>query len=414
MNVDVAIVGGGVAGLCCARHLQLQGLQCAVLEASDAVGGRVRTDEIDGFLLDRGFQVLLTAYPEALAMLDYEALQLGSFYSGALVRCDGDFERIADPLRHPVDGLQSLFNPVGTWFDKVKVGLLRRRVLRGEWERLFRQPLQTTENALRAEGFSPLMIERFFRPFLGGIFLERALHTPVSMCHFVLRMFSLGTAALPAAGMGAIPVQIAGSLPADCLHLRRRVSSIRSTTAVTDDGEAVTARALVVATEGPAAAELLGIDPPGSRQVTCYYFAAPRPPMDSPTLVLNGEGRGPINNLCVPNLVCPSYAPADQALVSVTVLGDGYVEDDVRRQLREWYGQKVDEWRLLHRYAIAHALPVQEPFAPLDQPERSAEGVYVCGDHRASPSLQGAMFSGRCTAEAILSDWGLSSVRSNK
>ncbi|MGB1719326.1 MAG: FAD-dependent oxidoreductase, partial [Candidatus Latescibacterota bacterium] len=172
MKVDVAIVGGGVAGLCCARHLQALGLECAVLEASDAVGGRVRTDAVDGFLLDRGFQVLLTAYPEAQAMLDYDALDLGSFYSGALVRCDGRFARIADPLRHPLDGIQSVFNGVGSPIDKMRVGLLRQRVLRGSWEDLFRQPLQSTAEGLRAEGFSPRMIERFFRPFLGGIFLE--------------------------------------------------------------------------------------------------------------------------------------------------------------------------------------------------------------------------------------------------
>ena len=210
MNFDVAIVGAGVAGLCCARHYRT--LVCnALLELSDAVGGRVQTDEVDGFLLDRGFQVMLTAYPEAQKMLDYNELNLGEFYSGALVRCNGKFERIADPLRHPFDGLQSVFNGVGTWLDKARVGLLRQRVLRGEWEDLFRQSIQTTEEGLREEGFSRQMIEQFFRPFLGGIFLEGDLKTPISMCHFVLRMFSSGSATLPAAGMGAIPVQLAAA-----------------------------------------------------------------------------------------------------------------------------------------------------------------------------------------------------------
>ena len=288
MKVDVAIVGAGVAGLCCARHLQALGLECTVLEASDAVGGRVRTDAVDGFLLDRGFQVLLTAYPEAQAMLDYDALDLGSFYSGALVRCDGRFARIADPLRHPIDGLQSVFNGVGSSIDKIRVGLLRQRVLRGHWEDLFRQPLQTTEDGLRAEGFSPQMVERFFRPFLGGIFLESELKTPLAMCHFVLRMFSSGTASLPAQGMGAIPAQLAAALPAGWVQLNRCVESADGTGVSLADGERIEARAVVVATEGPTAAKLLDVEPPRSRSVTCLYFAAPKDPVAEPILVLNG------------------------------------------------------------------------------------------------------------------------------
>lgn len=410
MKVDVAIVGGGVAGLCCARHLQALGLECAVLEASDAVGGRVRTDAVDGFLLDRGFQVLLTAYPEAQAMLDYDALDLGSFYSGALVRCDGRFARIADPLRHPLDGIQSVFNGVGSPIDKMRVGLLRQRVLRGSWEDLFRQPLQSTAEGLRAEGFSPRMIERFFRPFLGGIFLEGALETPLAMAHFVLRMFSSGTAALPARGMGAIPAQLAAALPAEWIQLNQRAASVDATGVSLEDGGRVAARAVVVATEGPAAAELLGLERPRSRSVTCLYFSTEEDPVGEPILVLNGEGNGPINNLCVPSRVHSSYAPDGSALVSVTVLdsaGDD-VEAAVRQQLGDWYGQSVDQWELIHRCDIAHALPVQEPYAPLDQPVHSAEGLYVCGDHRDTASLQGAMLSGRRVAQALAADWKLS------
>jgi hypothetical protein len=178
---------------------------------------------------------------------------------------------------------------------------------------------------------------------------------------------------------------------------------------VLDDGEHVAARAVVVATEGPAAAELLGLERPRSRRVTCLYFSAEEDPVGEPILVLNGEGHGPINNLCVPSRVHSSYAPDGSALVSVTVLNDGgdEVEGAVRQQLGDWYGQSVDQWGLIHRCDIAHALPVQEPFAPLDQALQSAEGLYVCGDHRATASLQGAMLSGRRVAEGLAADWGL-------
>ena len=250
------------------------------------------------------------------------------------------------------------------------------------------------------------MIERFFRPFLGGIFLERELQTPTSMCHFVLRMFSSGTAALPAVGMGAIPAQLAAGLPTDWLQLNRRAVSVTPTEVVLDDGEKIMARAVVVATDGLAAAHLLNLECPHSRRVTCLHFAAPRDPVAEPILVLNGEGRGPVNNLCVPNQVCSGYAPAGSALVSATILGDADADTKkaVCRQLTEWYGNEVEDWRLLHQTFVAHALPVQVPFLPLDQAARTDPGIYVCGDHRATPSLQGAMVSGRQVADAIAAD----------
>ena len=406
---DVIIVGAGVAGLCCARHLHERGVECLLLESSDAVGGRVRTDQVDGFLLDRGFQVLLTAYPEAQRILDYEALDLKPFYPGALVRCQDQFARIADPFRQPLAGILGLFNPVGTLADKLRIAGLRRRVRRGSHEDLLRQPEQTTLAALQAAGFSPQIIERFFRPFLGGIFLERELETASNLFDFVFRMFSAGYAALPARGMGAISAQLAAGLPNDWVRTNSRVEAIVGQRLHLADGETLTAKAVVIATEEPTAAHLLGLESSGSREVSCLYFAAETPPVVDPVLVLNGTGAGPINNLCVPSQVAPGYAPANEALVSVTVLGaaSADTEQAVRHQLVDWYGNQVETWRLLQTCHIPHALPKQRPFVPLDQSARTGEQFYICGDHRASASLQGAMYSGRKVAEAIGREWGL-------
>ncbi|MFT5375826.1 MAG: phytoene dehydrogenase-like protein [Candidatus Latescibacterota bacterium] len=406
---DVIIIGAGVAGLCCARHLHECGIECLLLESSDAVGGRVRTDLVDGFLLDRGFQVLLTAYPEARRVLDYEALDLKPFYPGALVRCASQFARMADPFRQPLAGILGLFNPVGTLADKLRMAGLRQRVRRGSHEDLLRQPEQTTLAALQAEGFSPQIIERFFRPFLGGIFLENGLETASGLFDFVFRMFSTGHAALPACGMGAISAQLAAGLPNDWVRTNSRVEAVVGHRLHLADGETLEAKAVVIAAEEPAAARLLGLDSSGSREVTCLYFAAEVPPVIDPILVLNGTGAGPINNLCVPSQVAPDYAPANEALVSVTVLGAASADTEraVRRQLVDWYGNQVEMWRLLQTYYIPHALPKQRPFLPLDQSARTGEQLYICGDHRASASLQGAMYSGRKVAELIGREWGL-------
>jgi phytoene dehydrogenase-like protein len=254
------------------------------------------------------------------------------------------------------------------------------------------------------------MMDRFFRPFFGGIFLDRSLTSSSRMFDFVFRMLSLGSTSLPAQGMGAITEQLAARLPPDSIFTGRNVASVAPNEVVLESGEKRPARAVVVASEGPEAARLVeSLPKPGSRDVTCLYFAAERAPVAQPILVLNGEDEGPVNNLCVPSTVAPAYAPAGQALVSVTVLevdgrDEASLEADVRRQLEGWFGDAVRDWRHLRTYRIAHALPDQTPPA-LEPPEREiklSSGLFVCGDHRDNASINGAMVSGHRTAEAVL------------
>lgn len=416
MTADVVIVGAGLSGLCCARRLHQAGVRFLLLDSSDGVGGRIRTDVVEGFRLDRGFQVFLSSYPEARAMLDYDALQLCPFLPGALVRYQGRFHEMTDPWRRPFAALKSLSSPIGSLADKLRVARLRRQSLRGTIEERFCDPETTTLEALREAGFSSLMIDRFFRPFLGGVFLDRDLLTSSRMLSFVFRMFSLGAACLPAGGMESIPRHLAAGLPAESVRLGAPVQRVLPRLVTLANGEELRATSVVVAADAPTAARLLGETPSREKMssdgqgVTCLYFSAARAPINRPMLVLNGDGRGPINNLCVPTAVAPSYGPIDRSLISVTVLGvvsdSSQLLQPVREQLTDWFGPSVHDWQHLRTYSIPYGLPAQRPPA-LRIAERSVRwqpGIYVCGDHRDNASIQGAMVSGRRAAEALLKD----------
>lgn len=407
------IVGAGVAGLTCARRLHEEGLDVAVLEASDGVGGRVRTDRVDGFLLDRGFQVLLTGYPEAQRWLDYEALDLHELYPGALVRADGRFQRVADPYRRPLDALRSARGSVVGRRDYRPLARLRTRVRQGSPEAVLSRREQTSLELLRGSGLSERAIDRFFRPFLGSLLLDTSLSTSSRMLELTLRMLWLGPAALPAEGMQAIPDQLAAALPDGTIRLGARVAGVDAGSVTLSSGERVEAQAVVVATDGPAAATLLPqVIAPASRGAAYLSFAADADPVEvGPVLLLDGDGNGPAVSVCVVSSIAPTYAPPGVTLVSATVPGvvaqdDAALETSVREQLAGWFGTRVGSWRHLRTERLPHAFPALDPPAldPADRAVRLAPGVYVCGDHRDTGSLGGAMASGRRAAQALIEE----------
>jgi len=408
---DVLIVGGGLAGLCCARELQDKGVRSQILEASDGLGGRVRTDEVDGFLLDRGFQVLLTAYPEARRVLDYARLDLRSFAPGAISWYAGRMNKLIDPWRTPRAWAEVLRSEFGTLGDKLRMARLRNRLRTSSIEEIFRRPDRPTKDALLAERFSQPIIHHFLRPLFGGILLDGALKSSSRMYEFVFKMLSEGDVALPARGMGAIPAQLAEKFPSDSVRLNARVEELHENELKLASGEILRARAIVVATDGPSAAHLIGEVEPASRSVTCFYYAADEPPVAEPLLLLNGDGAGPVNNLAVISQVVPSYAPAGKHLISTSVLGihkltEVQLSGFIIAQMKNWFGKVASTWQFLRGYYLTHAQPQQFPGAlePPQRPVRVRPGVYVCGDHRDNASTHGAMVSGRRAAEAVYAD----------
>jgi phytoene dehydrogenase-like protein len=411
---DALVIGAGLAGLACARRLHERDLSVTVVEASDRVGGRVRTETVDGFRLDRGFQVLLTAYPETQRELDYDALDLHAFRDGALVRYNGRFHRITDPRQHPLDAPQTLVSPIGTLADKVRVLRLQQSLTRQSIPQLMEREERTTIDVLRERwGFSSSMIDRFFRPFFGGIFFDRTLEASSRMFEFVFKMFAEGRTVLPAGGIDQIPMQMRRHLPEDAVRLNAQVESVDGDTVTLEDGETMEAENVVVATEAPEADRLVGdVTPTEGRSTVCLYYAARQSPLDDSLLVLNGDGVGPINNVAVPSDVAPGYAPDDRALVAAVVVGTPPETNDalqraVREQLIDWFGLEAGGWTHLQTQHIPYALPEQAPpfLSPPRKAVRRRPGLYVCGDHRRTASLNGAIAAGRAAADAVWTDY---------
>ncbi len=386
---DVVILGAGLAGLACAVHLADAGVEVAVHEASDAVGGRARTDVVDGVLLDRGFQVLNTAYPEARRVFDLDALALQPFVRGALVHLGGKLHRIADPRSAPTWALASLKAPIGSPKDKAALVALALRPLRLD------APERSTYEHLRANGVSDTAIDRFVRPFLTGVFLDPELATSSRFFSAVWRTFAFGTQALPARGMGAMGQQLADRLPDGTVHLDSAQHTLPK------------ARAVVVAADPETAADLLDLPRPPFNSVTTHYHLADRPPTPHAAIVLDGDRSGPVTNTVVLTNAAPTYAPG-RVLVSSSVVGTEATEAAVRAHLARLYGVRTAAWQHLSSYTLPQALPsMAPPLGNLRKPVRVRDGVYVCGDHRDTASIQGALVSGRRAAAAVLKDLGV-------
>jgi phytoene dehydrogenase-like protein len=398
---EVVVVGAGLAGLACARHLAAAGVEVTVLEAEDVVGGRVRTDVVDGMLLDRGFQVHNTGYPEAQRVLDHDALALRNFTAGALVRVGDRLHRVGDPRRAPTWAPGTALSPIGSLRDKVLIAKLAAGAALHSPDALLSRPETSTRDALRACGLSDLVIDRFFRPFLSGVFLEEELATSSRLFDLVWRSFGRGTQCVPETGMGTIPAQLATGLD---VRLQTRVDAVSAGTVRTDD-ETLRPRAVVVATAAPAAGRLLpGIDVPAGRSVTTHYHLADEPPVAEPAIVLDGERSGPVANTVVLTNAAPSYAPGRHLISSSVVSGDAS-EPTVRDHLSRLYGVDTSRWEAVTTYTIADALPSQAPpMGRFRKPVRLEPGLYVCGDHRDSASIQGAMVSGRRAATSVLEE----------
>ncbi len=402
---DVVVVGAGLAGLAAALHLQRAGYHVVVLEAATEVGGRIRTDRVDGFRLDRGFQLYNPAYPEGRRMFDHSALDLKGFERGAVVSTTASRIRLGDPRSHPTWALDALRAPLGGPIGLLRFAAYATRCAMSNPEELGRRPDVPIGDALSAAGVKGQLLDRVVRPFLSGVFLETGLNTSRRFADLILRSFVRGTPAVPALGMQELPEQLAAQL--DHLHTSARVRNIRPGTVETADGS-VRADAIVVAV-GPTAVPRLidGFRSPTMHACTTWYHVPDQPPAELaaglPILTIDGDGTGPMVNSAVMTHAAPSYAPPGKSLVASTAVGiaDGNSEALVRSQLAQMYQVDTANWTTLAVYHVADALPAMSVPLNLRKDVNLGDGLFIAGDHRDTASIQGALVSGRRAANAV-------------
>ena len=409
LDAQVIVIGAGISGLSCAGTLSRAGIDLLVLEADHRIGGRIKTDLVDGFLLDHGFQVLQTAYPEVRRQLDVTALALQRFAPGVMVRIRGRFYRVSDPLRIPGDIWQTITAPIGTFMDRIRVAALAWELRHTPAEKIFEKPDMTAPEFLNSRGFSSRMIQRFFTPFFAGACLDPDIQSSSRVFQYLFHIFSSGDAALPAQGMGAVPAQLAAAIPENRIHTGTRVRKIQPGIVSLDNGRDLLCRQVVVATQGPEAARLLGRPwHTGAEAETCVYFAADNAPVSGPYLMLNSDG-GLIQLVAVPSMTAPGYAPPGKTLIAAVVLGRHAMTSEaflaeVRQELASWFGPQTGNWHHLKTFEIPYALPRQMPPAPDPTRKRppASKGIHVCGELDSVPGIQWALLSGRLTARQLI------------
>ncbi|MEY7850677.1 NAD(P)/FAD-dependent oxidoreductase [Natrarchaeobius sp. A-rgal3] len=434
----VLVVGGGLAGLVAARHLAGGGADVTLTERRPSVGGRVRTTTRDGFRFDYGFQVLFTAYPAVRRELDLEALDLRPFAPGATIARAGHRSRLVDPLRAPRELPAALFNPDVTLGDKLRVATLRWTLRNRAFDERFESGHDASIDAfLRERGFSDRFLERFAGPFYGGITLDRSLSTSKRIFEYTFKALAAGETAVPAEGMGAIPIQLADFAEAEGATIESGVEvesvsadvvsgsgtdadssgSTDARVAVETDGGSYDADAVVVATDPRTARSLTGVDPTptnGRACVTQYYSLPADTGIESgKRIVLNADldSEGP-NHVVPTSDIAPEYAPEEATLISATYLGDREETDEelaaaTRESLESWYPERAfDGFSLEHTDRIPFAQFAQPPGVHDELPDvRDPDGpVYLAGDYTRWSSIQGAMESGRQAAGAVLED----------
>jgi len=408
---DVVIIGAGMAGLAAAIYLQKAGCSVQLVESNNKVGGRVSTEEKNGYLLDRGFQVFLPMYPEARAILDYDQLDLRQFQPGSkLLLADGSQTYLGDPLRNPRAISSILFNAPIAYYDLWKLYRLTKRLKKKSILNIFEQDEGSTMQTLTNEyKFSKSMVNNFLQPFFAGIFLESKLETSRKMFDFILKMFSEGLACVPNQGMQAIPNQLAEKIGSENITVNEKAIEIKGGAVICKSGNIIEGKTVLLASQANAIAKNYYFKIKKEFSSTCHFhYTTGQLPFSEKAIALNTNTSKFVNNLCVINQIAPGYAHGNSNLVSLSVIDEkGFssaeLDQKIRAELTNWFGTEVQHWKLLDAKKIVYALPNQKEIKNTVRSEniKLSDQLYICGDHLLNGSMNAAIKSGRLAAKVI-------------
>ncbi|MDG1227778.1 MAG: FAD-dependent oxidoreductase [Polaribacter sp.] len=405
-DYKIHIIGAGVSGLVASKVLEDYGYESMIIEATDRVGGRVKTDIIDGYQLDHGFQVLLTAYPSAQKYLNFEALELQHFIPGATIFTNGKQKTIGDPLRYIFLLVPTLLSRIGTLSDKVKILKLNRLLKNTTLATIFAKSEKTTLQYLIDFGFSKEIISEFFRPFFSGIFLEPELETSSRMFEFVYKMFGEGYATLPKGGIEAIPKQLKSNLKHDKFKFNTKVKSVEDGKIILDDGNELESDFTIIATES---SKLVGnLKKKETKWKSCdtLYFETNIRTMRKPIIGLIAESDALINNIFYHSSIL-SKSTGRKQLLSVTVVKQHNLSKEdlkirVQKELQDYCG--IDSCIFIKHYAIPNALPDLDgiKYEMLPSETKLTNCIFLAGDTQLNGSLNAAMISGEKAALNVI------------
>ncbi len=405
-STKIVIIGAGISGLVAALTLEEEGYAPTIYEASDRVGGRVKTDVVEGYQLDHGFQVLLDAYPMAQKYLDFDALQLQQFLPGAQLFKNGKSEIIGDPLRSFSLLFPTLFSKVGNFNDKLKVLQLNANLKKKSLETIFKEPETTTLDYLKSFGFSEEMITDFFKPFFSGIFLEPELATSSRMFQFVYKMFGSGLAVLPKAGIGAIPMQLAERLTQTKIHFNSQVETCTDEKITFSNGKSVHPDFTIIATDASPLVPNLRKQQLHWHSCDTLYFTTNSKVINKALIGLITDQGALINNIFY-HTALEMEQRGEKELLSVTIvkkhdLSEYQLIQKVKEELFQF--ANITTNRYLGRYAIPKALPnlkdIRNQVVPTET--RLMQGTFLAGDYLLNGSLNAAMTSGEMAAKGVI------------
>ncbi|NUM30950.1 MAG: FAD-dependent oxidoreductase [Bacteroidetes bacterium] len=423
-NKKVVIIGAGIAGLSAGTYLKKTGkYDILFIEASNKPGGRIKTENIDNFILDNGLHLFFTANPYLLELLDIDKLNLKYFESGAIIMKNHSYRKIYDPLQHPKHLLKSIFSSICTLGDKIKIIKRRAELKSISFDKVFEKYEVKTSSILKKRKFSSLIIKNIFQPVFSQLFMENELTTSRRMFEFYLKLMADGKMAIPAKGTEEIPKQLASNFEKENFIFNTKAVEINENIVTLDNGEKIQADAFLIATEQNGFYSKIKNTEINNNQrgVTCFYFSANKRPYKEKLICFNANNPKLVSSMIVLTNISHHFAPHNKVLIAVNINGvstidENDLETEIKDEISKVFGSQVYDWQKIKSYKINNAIPNQDFVLGKRQASeiKISDNIYVCGDHLINSSLYGAMRSAKVAIEMLHNDFFPSKKSSSK